>query len=297
VLRDGLWSLLECVPAWPGNPSAEHFIAWRWQGPAQVWLCAAVNYSPHQAQCFVRLPFPELAGREWRLRDLLGTALYDRSGDDLLGRGLYLDLPPWGRHVFEVLEPGAPAGPAGRQNPGMSDAQPPIPFSRAQRLRDGTPVLIRAIRSDDRERVIAAFHKLDQETIYTRFFSAKKELSDADLGRIDASDFVHAAVLVASLGSGADETLIGGGAYTVIERPDAVPTAEVSFTIEEDYHGKGLSTLFMALLIEIGREHGIRRFEAEVLAGNTPMLKVFQHSGLPLTRHTEDGVVHVVMEL
>ena len=36
---------------------------------------------------------------------------------------------------------------------------------------------------------------------------------------------------------------------------------------------------------------------AEVLAGNTPMLKVFQHSGLPMRTQAEDGVVHVVMEL
>ena len=176
-------------------------------------------------------------------------------------------------------------------------AQPPFDFSRPAQLRSGTPVLIRAIRPDDRERIIAAFHKLDQETIYTRFFSAKKELSAGDLGRIEASDFVHAAVLVATLGSGADETIIGGGAYTVIQRPDGVLTAELSFTIEEDYHGQGLSTLFMTLLTEIGRERGIRRFEAEVLAGNTPMLRVFQRSGLPMTRHAEDGVVHVVMDL
>ena len=64
-----------------------------------------MNYSPQQAQCFVRLPFPELAGRPWRLRDLLGTAVYERCGDDLLGRGLFLDLPPWGCHVFEVRGP------------------------------------------------------------------------------------------------------------------------------------------------------------------------------------------------
>ncbi|MGL6110952.1 MAG: GNAT family N-acetyltransferase [Rubrivivax sp.] len=179
----------------------------------------------------------------------------------------------------------------------MSDTHPRIGFSRQAHLRDGTPVLVRAIRHDDRDRIIAAFHKLDPQTIYTRFFSAKKELTDVDLGRIDASDFEHAVVLVATLGSGDDEVIIGGGAYTVLDRPDGVPTAEVSFTIEEDYQGQGLSSLFMALLSEIGRDHGIRRFEAEVLAGNLPMLKVFQHSGLPMTRHLEDGVVHVVMDL
>ena len=143
-------------------------------------------------------------------------------------------------------------------------------------------MLIRAIRPDDRQRIIDAFRKLEPETIYTRFFSAKKQLSEDDLGRIDASDFVHAVALVATIGEGADETIIGGGAYTVLDRPGEPPTAEVSFTIEEDYHGQGLSGLFMRLLTQIGRERGIRRFEAEVLAGNTPMLKVFQRSGLPM---------------
>lgn len=173
----------------------------------------------------------------------------------------------------------------------------PMTFSQPAQLRDGTPVLIRAIRPDDRQRIIEAFHKLEPETIYTRFFSAKKELTEADLSRIEASDFVHAVTLVATLGEGADEVIIGGGAYTVLERPGEPPTAEVSFTIEEDYHGQGLSTLFMRLLTEIGRARGIRRFEAEVLSGNTPMLEVFKHSGLRLHTRTEEGVVHVAMDL
>ena len=37
-----------------------------------------------------------------RLTDLTGTARYDRAGNDLVSQGLYLDLPPWGYHVFEV---------------------------------------------------------------------------------------------------------------------------------------------------------------------------------------------------
>jgi RimJ/RimL family protein N-acetyltransferase len=179
----------------------------------------------------------------------------------------------------------------------MSDAASPPRFSMPERLRDGTPVLIRNIRHDDRARIIAAFHKLDPETIYTRFFSAKKELTEADLGRIDAADFEHAVVLVATLGSGDGEIIIGGGAYTVLDRPGEPKTAELSFTIEEDHQGQGLSGLFMRLLAQIGRERGIRRFEAEVLAGNVAMLKVFQRSGLPMTRQIEDGVVHVAMDL
>ena len=102
ALRDGAWSLLDCTSAWPDNPSDGQIIAWRWQGPGDAWLCVAVNYAPQPGQCFVRLPFAELAGQRLQLQDLLGPAVYERPGDDLLGRGLYLDLPPWGHHLFEV---------------------------------------------------------------------------------------------------------------------------------------------------------------------------------------------------
>src|SRR3712207_8337698 len=36
------------------------------------------------------------------LVDQLGPARYRRSGDELIGRGLYLDLPPWGFHLFQL---------------------------------------------------------------------------------------------------------------------------------------------------------------------------------------------------
>ena len=63
----------------------------------------AVNYAANQSQCYVRLPFAELAGHRVRLKDLTGPASYDRDGSELVSRGLYLDLPPWGYHVFEVI--------------------------------------------------------------------------------------------------------------------------------------------------------------------------------------------------
>jgi hypothetical protein len=50
----------------------------------------------------VRLPFADLSGRAVRLKDLMGGAQYDRAGSDLASAGLYVDLPAWGYHVFEV---------------------------------------------------------------------------------------------------------------------------------------------------------------------------------------------------
>jgi hypothetical protein len=40
---------------------------------------------------------------------MMGQAVYDRDGGDIVHRGLYLDMPAWGYHVFEVQP--APGGP------------------------------------------------------------------------------------------------------------------------------------------------------------------------------------------
>jgi glycosidase len=102
TVRVGEWRLLECVPAWDGNWTWECFIAWSWEGPDSHRLIAVVNYAGNRSQCYVRLPFPDLAGRAVRLKDLTGPASYDREGSDLVSRGLYLDLSPWDYHVFEM---------------------------------------------------------------------------------------------------------------------------------------------------------------------------------------------------
>ena len=104
AVRNGDWRLLACVPAWEGNWTWDCFIAWTWQEQDGERLMAVVNYAPNQSQCYVRLPFADLRGQSWELRDLMGSAHYVRPGDDLEARGLYLDMPPWAYHVF-VLAP------------------------------------------------------------------------------------------------------------------------------------------------------------------------------------------------
>jgi hypothetical protein len=102
MLRDGRWQLLECTPAWEGNWTWDCFVAFAWQGAGEERLLVVVNYAPNQSQCFVRLPFPDLGKHPWRFQDLLGDATYDRDGNELQGRGLYQDVPPWKASVFSL---------------------------------------------------------------------------------------------------------------------------------------------------------------------------------------------------
>jgi RimJ/RimL family protein N-acetyltransferase len=174
---------------------------------------------------------------------------------------------------------------------------PDYDFHVEVELRDGTPATIRTMRADDRERVIAAFAKLDEMTIYTRFFAFHKQLPEHELARIDEIDFVHVTGLVVTVGFGNDETVIGGATYIADTAADGTRFAEVAFTIEEDYQGQGLATRLFGILATIARRHGITRFVADVLAGNAAMLAVFARTGLPVRRQREAGVIHLEMEL
>ena len=179
----------------------------------------------------------------------------------------------------------------------MTDVSDLSEFRKPGVLRDGTAMLIRTVRADDRERLVAAFNKLDPQTVYTRYFSFRKELSATELSRSEASDFDRFVALVVTLGSGADETIVAAASYVVVATSGTSRTAEVAFTVEEDYQGQGLASKLLATISDIARSRGIGCFEADVLAGNQPMLSVFQRSGLPMTRTSKAGVVHVVLDL
>jgi hypothetical protein len=101
VLRDGEWRLLDARPAWDGNGSNDDYIGYGWTGPNDERRVVVVNYADHQGQCRLGLPWRDLDGWTWRLRDSMGDELYERDGGDLERSGLFVDLPAWGYNVFE----------------------------------------------------------------------------------------------------------------------------------------------------------------------------------------------------
>jgi len=160
-------------------------------------------------------------------------------------------------------------------------------------LKNGTVVTLRPLRADDRQRVAEAVHGLDPQTIYTRLFSHRKELTEAGLDRIMRVDDEREVVIMATTGSGVGEAVIGGGRYVVTGEG----RAEIAFTVEEDYQGQGVAGRLFAALVEVARQRGIAVFEAEVLAENPSMLRVFERTGLPMRKRSEGGIVHLELAL
>ena len=88
-----------------------------WVGQHRQLRLAVANLTGEPAQGFIPLALPEFAGKTVHLEDQLDDATeYDRPGDDVLVRGLYVDLPAYGRHLFRVTRQTTPA--AGRRRSG-----------------------------------------------------------------------------------------------------------------------------------------------------------------------------------
>jgi alpha amylase-like protein len=101
-VHDGVFNLWQPRPAWEGNPTWNNFICFSWHDEGRCLLGIA-NYAASQSQCYVTVDLDLLSGKSFRLSDLLSSASYERSGDELRTRGLYLDLPAWGYHLFQLV--------------------------------------------------------------------------------------------------------------------------------------------------------------------------------------------------
>jgi hypothetical protein len=100
-VHEGTWRQLAPRQAWDGNWTADDYVAGLWENGDQR-LATVANFGGTQGQCYLTVEVPSFAGRRVVLTDLLGDARYERDGRELSTVGLYLDLPAWGRHVFEL---------------------------------------------------------------------------------------------------------------------------------------------------------------------------------------------------
>ncbi len=166
-------------------------------------------------------------------------------------------------------------------------------YSAVETLRDGRRLEIRALRPDDRDEFAAAASSLSTESLYRRFFSAKRHFSDAERSFFVDVDFINHVALIALLedGEGGRPAIIGGARYVVTKPGEA----EVAFAVVDQYQGQGIGATLMRHLCAIAREAGLRQLTAEVLPHNKAMLKVFEKSGLQVATRRESGTVHVTL--
>ncbi|TKJ28887.1 CoA-binding protein [Blastococcus sp. CCUG 61487] len=170
------------------------------------------------------------------------------------------------------------------------DPTPPKHWEADIVAADGGTVHLRPIRPDDAEGLTGLMERSSDQTRYYRFFGPMKRLSDKDLHRFTHVDHDNRVAFVVLLG----DQVIGVGRY---DRYPGTDDAEVAFLIEDAHQRRGLGSVLLEHLAAAGRERGIKRFVAEVLAQNSSMVRVFRDAGYKSARSYEDGIVHLTFPI
>jgi GNAT superfamily N-acetyltransferase len=164
-------------------------------------------------------------------------------------------------------------------------------------LRDGSSLVIRALRLTDKPLVMDLFRRLSPRSIRYRAFASKSILTQKELDYLVDVDFVGHVALAAVFRDTEKERVVGVGRYCLTRpsEPGALTVkAEVAFTVLDEDQGRGIGTLLLEHLAAIARSQGIDELEADVMIDNDKMMDVLRDSGFTLRKSLDDGVHHVL---
>lgn len=141
---------------------------------------------------------------------------------------------------------------------------------RVETLKDGTRVVVRAIRPEDKSQLHEGFQRLSERSRMQRFCAHKRDLSERELAYLTEVDgYNHVAIGAQVLENGALHSC--GGVARFVRLVPGGPVAELALAVSDEMQGKGLGTLLVHRLSEIALRLGVTRFRCVMLDENRAM--------------------------
>ena len=180
-----------------------------------------------------------------------------------------------------------------------SDSHPyPTQFAQQWKLKNTTPVIIRAIRSSD-EPLLARFHeKLSDRSVYLRYFSLiqlSQRIAHEQLTRtclINDREFALVAVLRHE--GSTDQEVIG---LCQMSKQSVPNEMEWALLVADEYQNQGLGTRLCECLLEISRSVGVQRVISMVLPENYVMRLIARRLGFKLEWGLEEHALRATLVL
>jgi len=165
-------------------------------------------------------------------------------------------------------------------------------YAIAATLRDGESISVRAVRVDDKARLLDHFARLSPASLYYRFLGTRGALTGEELDRFTRLDSGHVA-LVATL-RGNQAGVVGFVQYVRGEDPSR---AQIACSVIDEHQGRGIGSLLFTLLSQIALANGITEFEGDVLPDNQRVLTIAAKNGRRVRQSTEAGVMRIRISL
>lgn len=143
-------------------------------------------------------------------------------------------------------------------------------------LHDGTPVLIRPLRPDDRAREQAFIRRLSPESRRCRFLGEIREASEPLLDTLMNTDGVDSVAYVALVHDNGELREVGICRYASSTDRSR---CECAVTVADDWRHRGLAVTLMQHLIATARRNGFKVMYSIDLAENRDMQQLARFLG------------------
>jgi acetyltransferase len=163
-------------------------------------------------------------------------------------------------------------------------------------LKNGRHITIRPIHPDDADDLQATFQRLSIQSIYLRFLSFKKELTDEEARQLATVDYTSRMAFVAICKENEHDIVVGVARYAMLD-PKHPETAEAAVVVSDEYQGLGLGKQLLWRLIVYARAMGVQSIRGNLQIGNDRMLLLVKRSGLPHETRFVDGIWEVTIDL
>jgi acyl-CoA hydrolase/GNAT superfamily N-acetyltransferase len=151
----------------------------------------------------------------------------------------------------------------------------------------GLDLLLRPVKITDEPMLKSFFYDLSFDSMYKRFFSARKDMPHKRLQDFVAVDWSRKMEILATISEKEKETIIGLGQYEL--NPD-MHSAEVALVVRDKYQGRGVGRELLSYLIHLARRQGLLGFTGEVLVENASMVRLFEKMGFETAKRSEEEV-------
>jgi RimJ/RimL family protein N-acetyltransferase len=158
----------------------------------------------------------------------------------------------------------------------------------AWQLKNGTAIMLRAVRPDDGEKMQALVRGLSMQSRCRRFFYPVRQLVPSMLARFTDADPMHAITLLAVVPQNGEEIAVGMAQYVAEPYPQR---CEFAVVVSDAWQCNGIAARLIRNLICIARTAGIERIEGDILADNEPMRRLLIGMDFTIVRHPGDALL------
>ncbi|MCP3892894.1 MAG: GNAT family N-acetyltransferase [Desulfobulbaceae bacterium] len=158
------------------------------------------------------------------------------------------------------------------------------------RVIDGRTLTFRPVKLTDERSIQEHYYGLDQSDVVSRFFHEKKSFVSKQIERTFIIDYHKDLTIVAVEGQQGFERILAVGEYYLNPETEM---AEIAFSVEKEWQGKGISSIVIRKLSEAARQRGIKGLTAYTSKGNKRMVKLFNTLNYKVKTSTQGGMIYL----